>query len=456
MDPLDRFNAANGDAAVAELLACNASRRWAQLLAAGRPYQTVDELVAASGTIVRGLSWDDVTEALAAHPRIGERTTASTREAGWSRDEQAGAAGAGTELVEGNSAYEERFGHVFLICATGLSADDILTDLRRRLTNDAATEQATVRAEVAKITSLRLHKLLAVHMRPQGSHVNRIRLGTNSYGKSEVRLVRVARDGTRHQLADLNVSVALAGDLDATHLTGDNTDVLPTDTQKNTVYAFAKEYGVGEVEEFGLRLARHFVDAHPAIRRARIQIEQYGWDRSGDHSFVRSGAETRTATVTYDGAHAWAVSGIAGLTLLNTTASEFRGYPKDAYTTLPETSDRILSTDVTARWRHTTVDGDFDKSYQETRGHLIEAFADTYSRSLQQTLYAMGRRVLEHRPELCEIRLSLPNRHHLLVDLAPFALDNPNEVFHVADRPYGLIEGTVVRDGAPDAGLAWW
>jgi urate oxidase len=150
------------------------------------------------------------------------------------------------------------------------------------------------------------------------------------------------------------------------------------------------------------------------------------------------------------------VSGLTGLTLLNSTASEFRGYRRDAYTTLPETDDRILATDVTACWRHTGVDSDFAKSYPDARRQLIEAFAGTYSRSLQQTLYAMGSRLLERRPELCEVRLSLPNRHHLLVDLAPFGLANANEVFYASDRPYGLIEGTVAREDAPDAGLAWW
>jgi urate oxidase len=427
-------------------------------LVAGRPYADFAAVEAASAKILETLSWDDVREALDAHPRIGERVAAGAgREAAWSRQEQAGAAGSEEEFVAANREYEERFGHVFLICATGLSGDEMLSDLRRRLGNDDATERDTVRRELAKITSLRLSKTFAVQNSPGGSQMNRsIRLADNSYGKAEVRLVRVARDTPRHEITDLNVSVALGGDLDATHLTGDNTDVLPTDTQKNTVYAFAKEYGIGEIEEFGARLARHFVNAHPSIRRARVHVEQYAWDRTGDHSFARSGAETRTATVTYDGARTSIVSGLHSLTLLNSTGSEFRGYRRDAYTTLPEAADRILATDVTAQWRHTDTGTDFGKSYREARRHLVEAFADTYSRSLQQTLYAMGRRVLENRPELCEVRLSLPNRHHLLVDLSPFALANPNEVFYASDRPYGLIEGTVVRDGAPEPGLAWW
>jgi urate oxidase len=281
-------------------------------------------------------------------------------------------------------------------------------------------------------------------------------LGANRYGKAETRIVRVSRDGARHELTDLKVSVTLAGDLADAHLTGDNSHVLPTDSQKNAVYAFAREYGIAEIEDFGLVLARHFVDSQPAIDRARVSIEQYGWQRLGDHSFQRDGGPTRTATVTCEGERAWVVSGLTDLVLLNSTGSEFWGFVKDPYTTLPETRDRVLATAVTARWRHGTAEGDWGESYRETRRLLVEAFADTYSRSLQQTLYAMGHRVLDARSEIVEVRLSLPNKHHFLVDLAPFGLDNPGEVYYAADRPYGLIEGDAVRDDAPPAGPAWW
>jgi urate oxidase len=282
-----------------------------------------------------------------------------------------------------------------------------------------------------------------------------IRLGDNQYGKAETRLVRVDREGERHRVTDLNVSTALSGDLAATHLTGDNAGVLPTDTQKNTVYAFARD-GVGEIEAFALRLARHFVDGTATIHRARVRIEQYSWERLADHSFAR-GSGTRTTTVTYDGTAATVVSGVDDLVVMNTTGSEFHGFHKDRYTTLPETDDRVLATAVRADWRHASAaDTDWGDSHREAKRHLVEAFAQTHSLSLQQTLYAMGERVLRHRDELAEVRLSLPNKHHFLVDLSPFELDNPGEVFFAADRPYGLIEGSVVRDGAPGAGLAWW
>jgi urate oxidase len=281
-------------------------------------------------------------------------------------------------------------------------------------------------------------------------------LGPNSYGKAEVRLVRVARESEGHTPTDLNVSVALAGDLADTHETGDNRAVLPTDTQKNTVYAFAREHGVGSIEEFGLRLARHFVTSQPSIDRARVSIEEYGWRRLGPHSFARTGEGVRTAVVTADASAAWVLSGVSDLVLMNTTDSEFHGFIRDRYTTLAETNDRILATAVSASWRHAHAStSDWEASFRTAYGALLDAFVGTYSLSLQQTLAAMGRAVLDARAEVVEVRLSLPNRHHFLVDLAPFGLDNPGEVFYAADRPYGLIEGTVLREDAPPPGLAW-
>lgn len=277
-------------------------------------------------------------------------------------------------------------------------------------------------------------------------------LGANRYGKAEVRLVRLVRDGPRHELRDLTVSVSLSGDLADTHLSGDNGNVLPTDSQKNTVYAFARRHGVDQIEDFALLLARHFVDSQPAITGAEVRIEEHPWQRLGPHSFERAGAESRLATVTVTGGRAVVESGLTGLVLLNSTDSEFTGYVRDAYTTLPETRDRVLATSVDARWWYTSDPPDWAATHQGVRGALVAAFVQTYSLSLQQTLYAMGHRALTERPEVAQIRLSLPNRHHLLVDLAPFGLDNPGEVFVATDRPYGLIEGTVTRSGVAPHG----
>ncbi|RSM63443.1 factor-independent urate hydroxylase [Amycolatopsis sp. WAC 01376] len=284
-----------------------------------------------------------------------------------------------------------------------------------------------------------------------------ITLGPNQYGKAEVRLVTVRREGTVHHLKDLTVSTSLRGDLAATHLTGDNADVVATDTQKNTVYAFAKEAPVGEIEDFALRLGRHFVGSFEHITGARILIDEHGWNRiSGhDHAFSQAGSEKRTTAVTVQGDQAWVVSGLDDLVVLKSTGSEFHGFPRDEYTTLAETNDRILATAVTARWRYQGDGIDWATSHAEVRRILLETFADKHSLSLQQTLYAMGEAVLKEREEVAEVRLSLPNKHHFLVDLSPFGLKNDNEVFYAADRPYGLIEGVVLRDDAEDAGLAW-
>ncbi|RYU09452.1 urate oxidase [Nocardioides iriomotensis] len=281
------------------------------------------------------------------------------------------------------------------------------------------------------------------------------RMGPNQYGKAEIRLMKVDRDHARHVLHDLTVSVALAGDMDRVHVDGDNSPVLPTDTQKNTAYAFAREHGVAEIEDFAALLARHFVATQVAVRRATVTVEEHAWERLADHSFARSGRETRTATVRYDGDRIEVRSGLRDLVLLSSTASEFRGFATDRWTTLPETDDRILCTSVDARWRHTAPQADWRASYDAVRSALTTAFADTYSRSLQHTLYAMGARVVSTCHGVAEVRLRLPNRHHILVDLAPFGLENPGEVFHVDDRPYGLIEGTVLADGADADDGAW-
>jgi urate oxidase len=282
-----------------------------------------------------------------------------------------------------------------------------------------------------------------------------ITLGPNRYGKAEVRLVRVVRDTGTHSLTDLNISVALEGDLAGTHLEGDNSGVLPTDTMKNTVYAFARSHGVGALEDFGLLLAHHFIATQPQINGATITIRGYGWDRLGPHSFQRRGDHTQLAVITVKGDESQVVAGVEGLVLMNTTDSEFHGFAKDRYTTLPETTDRILATEVNARWRYIGSTGDFPAFSAGVsagvKDTLVEAFRSCYSYSLQQTLYAMAKAVLERHEEIAEIRLALPNKHHYLVDLEPFGLENPGEVFNAGDRPYGLIEGTVTRDDAPPA-----
>ena len=304
-----------------------------------------------------------------------------------------------------------------------------------------------------------------------------IELGRNQYGKAETRVVRVYRgaggagdDRARHDIRDLNVSTLLRGDFGDAHRRGDQASVLPTDSQKNACFAFAKQKGVGEIEDYALDLARHFVDDIAPVAAARVEVEEYRWERvtvAGQphpHTFRRASGEVRTTAVTVPGITGrtggplgvWVVSGLKDLVVLKSTGSEFSGFLKDRYTTLAETSDRILATSLTARWRYRGWrPKSWDEAYEQIRQVLLERFATLHSLALQQTLFEMGRAVLEARDDVAEIRLSAPNRHHFLADLSPFGLDNPGEVFHAADRPYGLIQCAVQRDDAEDAGQAW-
>lgn len=194
-------------------------------------------------------------------------------------------------------------------------------------------------------------------------------LGTNQYGKAEVRMVFVDRSTPVHTITDVNVTSQLVGDFTDTHLTGANDDVIATDTQKNTVYAMARTGGVGSPEEFALRLARNYVDKYDQVTGARMAVEQYSWDRivtsagPHDHAFSKGTAESRTTVVRKDGAAETVISGLTGLVVLKSTGSEFWGFPDVEYTSLVETTDRILATAVTARWLYTSTDIDWDAAF---------------------------------------------------------------------------------------------
>ncbi len=280
------------------------------------------------------------------------------------------------------------------------------------------------------------------------------KLGSTNYGKQRVRLVRVVRHADRHELADLTVGVRFFGAYRAAHADGDNRAVLPTDTMKNTVYAFAKQHPVTPIEEFGLILARHFLEAGAGAAEAvEVEIASHPWTRLDvdgaphAHAFEGAGGGARAAKLHATREGTACSAGITGLVLLKTTGSGFEGYPRDRYTTLKETTDRIFATAVTASWRYARAEGlPFDELWARARQALTATFAGHDSKSVQHTLYAMGEAALAAVPEMTKITLSLPNRHHLLVDLSPFGLTNDNEVFVATEEPHGLIEATVRRD----------
>lgn len=283
-----------------------------------------------------------------------------------------------------------------------------------------------------------------------GSTQGTIKLTANQFGKAENRVVRLYRETDRHSLRDLNVTSQLRGDFSSAHTEGNNEHVVPTDTQKNTVFAKAKENGIESPEQFLLGLADHFTSSFDWVTGGRWAAEEYGWSRINDHdhSFYRSAPEIRTAVLVRDDGRDVLISGFYGLTVMKTTQSGFVGYPKDQYTTLEETEDRIMATDVSTRWRYNTTDVDFETTYQKVKDIIMSTFTDHYSYALQHTLYQMAEKVLAQIPEIDEIKFSCPNKHHFVYDLGRFGLENPNEVFYAADRPYGLIEATVAREDA--------
>ena len=197
------------------------------------------------------------------------------------------------------------------------------------------------------------------------------------------------------------------------------------------------------------------------VTEARVTVDEHLWDRATvdgsphDHTFVQSAREVRTVAVTADARATHVVSGVRDLVLLKSTGSEFHGFLVDDYTTLQPTTDRVMATALTARWRWTAVPDDADGACGEVREVLVSRFGALHSLALQQTLWEMGCGVLEARGDVAEIRLSAPNRHHFLADLEPFGLENPGEVFYAADRPYGLIEVEVAprRPGRGARGL---
>ncbi|RNI20508.1 factor-independent urate hydroxylase [Flexivirga caeni] len=291
-------------------------------------------------------------------------------------------------------------------------------------------------------------------------------LGHNQYGKAEVHVVRVFRDDPEapHDLVDYNVSVSLTGDFTEAHTTGDQAKVLTTDACKNTVNSFAKEAGdaVREPESFALALADHFIEV-PQVSGVRISVEAFPWDRAhgNPHAFVKNGDYVRTVTVTRTADDTSVVSGLKELTVLKTTDSEFHGYYQDRYTTLQPTNDRIMATAVTAQWAHEGRDVQWGASFDAVKDAITSSFAAAYSYALQHTLWEMGGAVLDAAPSVAEIRFSCPNKHHFVIDLSPFGVENNYEVHHADDRPYGLIEATIKRSedvdksSAYDPGQAW-
>jgi urate oxidase len=276
-----------------------------------------------------------------------------------------------------------------------------------------------------------------------------IELGENRYGKSAIRLVKVVRDGGRHRVRDLTVAVSLKGDFDAVHTVGDNANLIATDTMKNTVYAMAADHLRGSIEAFALALAAHFRE--PQVSAARVDIDEHQWlpidgnQGPAPDAFVKTTAGVRTTRVVDDAGGAWVEAGVRDLTVMKTSKSAFSGFPRDRYTTLPDTEDRILATKVDAIWRYTEGAHDYDALFEAVRASLLASFAEHQSPSVQASIWIVGRQILEAHAEIAEVRMRLPNLHHWRVDLKPFGIEGEPEIYVATTEPHGLIEATVRR-----------
>jgi urate oxidase len=276
-------------------------------------------------------------------------------------------------------------------------------------------------------------------------------LAHNSYGKSNVRLTKVTRQGDRHELLEVSVDIELEGDFERSYTHGDNSTLVATDTMKNTVYALARQLTFQTIEHFGQLLAKHFLTENKQIAQASIRLTQSPFQRIAvngrphDHAFVGGGSEVRTANIVLRRDAMTLLSGIDGLLILKTTGSAFKGYLRDRYTTLKETDDRIFATILKAEWSYNTAGVDFNATHLKARDAMLRVFAENFSDAVQQTLYQMGDAVLAACPEVEQIELTMPNKHRLLANLEPFGLSNDNEIFVTTDEPFGLIRGTVKR-----------
>lgn len=279
-----------------------------------------------------------------------------------------------------------------------------------------------------------------------------IKLGKNTYGKNAVNISKIIRHATHHEFRQLSVNVILEGDYETAHTVGDNSKILPTDTQKNTVYALAKEQFTGSAEAFGLYLANYFLNNNPSIWQSRIEITEHIWNHMSfdgqqhPHAYIGGNSEKHTVVVVQDKKAVQVTSGIKDLLILKTTDSGFEHYIKDQYTTLKETDDRIFSTQCEVSWIYHTHEVYFADLYTSIRNTLLKTFAHHKSLSVQHTLYAMGEEVLKQFDAVKEISLKMPNKHHILFNLQQFGMENKNEIFIATDEPYGYITGTVVRE----------
>lgn len=278
-----------------------------------------------------------------------------------------------------------------------------------------------------------------------------MKLIQHQYGKAHVRVMKVTRHGTQHSLKELDVEVGLSGDFDASYTKADNRLVVATDSMKNTVNVFAKQKLGSENEAFGTILAEHFLKTYPQVKRVEISLSERCWSRiqigskPHAHSFTEKSPAKPFARIVSTKKETVVESGIEDLLILKTTGSGFENFLRDEFTTLPETADRIFATKLKAIWTYTKKPKNFTATNEKILAAMLAVFAKNFSPSVQVTLFQMGEAALKAAPQIGKIHLAMPNKHCLLINLAPFGLENQNELFVPTDEPHGQIEGTISR-----------
>ncbi len=282
----------------------------------------------------------------------------------------------------------------------------------------------------------------------------RAQLGENRYGKSRVRLLKLVREAEAHHVYDWTVEVLLRGDFGAAFTDGDNSRLLPTDTMKNTVYSLARTSEARTMEVFAKEVAEFLVRRNPQVSSAGVSVEGALWKRLSvagvphPTAFMHGSEERQMTTVEQRREQAPVItSGLRDMVILKTANSGFAGFLRDELTTLPDTEDRLLGTAMSARWTYLNHEVEFDQARDAIREAMLRVFAEHHSRSVQETLFAMGEAALDACRAIDAIDVSMPNRHALPVDLSRFGQDNPNQIFVPTEEPHGSIEARVLRGG---------
>lgn len=286
------------------------------------------------------------------------------------------------------------------------------------------------------------------------------------YGKDNVRVFKTDRDPATgiHTVTEMTVCVLLEGDIETSYTQADNSVVVATDSMKNTVFIMAKQHPVNPPERFASILGSHFISKYPHIHVANISVTTHRWTRmdvdgkAHPHSFIKDGNETRSVEAVISRSAGITVnSSIRGLTVLKSTGSAFHSFVRDEYTTLPETWDRILSTDVDASWRWKTFPNlaaveasasKFDPAWQAARDTTLRRFAQDNSASVQATMYKMSEQILDQVPDVETVSYSLPNKHYFeLSKLNHQSQHHQGDLYHmhnVSPAPLACISLTFI------------